>query len=211
MVCRQSVCEPYNPSAIKKTTFPAESLDDTSITLFDLPFYPEKPIIVTKAWANFLNPFVPALNATVIDTLIAAYRPIGELTSLGQITIAKWALAGLLANGLPSIGATSTLQGDIRTVVKSDGSSEIDGNYWFSGKGDVFVVDPEESKDWVKLRVDSTINGFAYSIRGAAPKVAISFLLVYCIIALSHVLYSVTSGESALRALALDIADRLLR
>lgn len=186
---------------------PAESLDYSSLSSFYLPFYPEKPIIVTESWANYLNPFVPALNTTVIDTLMSTYKPIGELKSEDQISIADWALAGLLANGLASIGATSTLQGDIKTVVKSDGSSEIDGNYWFSGKGDMFAVDPEESKDWVKLRVDSTINGYAYNIRGAAPKVAISFLLVYCIIALSHVLYAVISGESAFRALALDIAD----
>ncbi len=198
---------PRNPSWDGINDNPAESLDADSLTFFYLPFYPEKPIIVTEAWANNLNPFVPALNATVIDTLMSTYKPIGELTSEDQILIAKWALAGLLANGLASIGATSTLQGDIKTVVKTDGSSEIDGNYWFSGKGDMFAVDPEESKDWVKLRVDSTINGYAYNIRGAAPKVAISFLLVYCIVALSHVLYAVISGESALHALALDIAD----
>ncbi len=196
-----------NQSLYDYITPTAESLDVSGLTYFSLPLYPEKPITVTEAWANYLNPFVPALNTTVIDTLMSTPKPVRELKSEDQIGIAKWTLAGLLANGLASIGATSTLQGDIKTVVKPDGSSEIDGNYWFSGKGDMFAVDPEESKDWVKLRVDSTINGYAYNIRGAAPKVAISFLLVYCTIALSHVLYAVISGESAFRVIALNIAD----
>ncbi|KAF6226151.1 hypothetical protein HO133_009017 [Letharia lupina] len=175
----------------------AESLAKTIVSQFNLPFFPEKPIIVTEVWANYLNPFIPALNTTVIDTLMSTHAPVGELSSEEQIGTAKWALAGLLANGLASIGATSTLQGNLKTVVKSDGSSEWAGDYWFSGKGDVFTVDPEESKDWVKLRVDSTVNGYAYNIRGASPKVAISFLLAYCITALSHILYAGISGISS--------------
>lgn len=175
-----------------------ENLAVGSVVSYGPPFFPEKPITVTEAWANYLNPFVPALNTNVIDALMSTNLPARELSSKQQVTTAEWALAGLLANGLASIGATSTLQGNLKTIVKSDGSSEWDGNYWFSGKGDMFIVDPEESKDWVKLRVDSTINGYAYNIRGASPKVAISFLLTYCITALSHVLYAGISGKSPL-------------
>ena len=174
----------------------AEGEAKTGLTYYLLPQFPEKRVIVTEAWANYLNPFLPALNTTVIDALMSTNSPAGELSSLAQVDTARWALTGLLANGLASIGASGTLQGDIKTVVKPDGSSEFDGDYWFSGKGDVFNVDPEESKDWMKLRVDTTINGYAYNIRGASPKVAITFLLLYCIIALSHVLYAGISGKS---------------
>lgn len=173
----------------------AESTAHGQVSYFDLPSFPQKPIIVTEDWANYLNPFISGLNTTVIDALMSTYKPIEELSSLDQISLAKWALAGLLANGLASIGATGTLQGDIKTVVKSDGVSEWDGDSWFSGKGDMFIVDPEESKDWIKFRVDSTIEGYAYNIRGVSPKVAIAFLLAYCIIALGHVVYAGISGK----------------
>ena len=182
-----------DPNALQLSQ--AESAAASTYDVYYLPFFPEKPIIVTEAWANYLNPFLPALNTTVIDVLMSTYKPAAELNSLDRIDIAKYALAGLLANGLASIGATGTLQGDIKTVKKPDGSTEWDGDYWFSGKGDMFIVDPEESKDWVKFRVDSTMEGYAYNIRGASPKVAITFLLVYCIIALSHVLYAGISGK----------------
>ena len=185
-------------------TSPAENAADYTVTAYSLSFFPKKPIIVTEAWANYLNPFVPALDTTVIDALMSTYKPTGEQDSLQQIATAKLALSGLLANGLASIGATGTLQGKIKNVTGPDGLSEIDAKYWFSGKGDMFIVDPEESKDWVKLRVDSTMNGYAYNIHGASPKVAISFLLVYCIIALGHVLYAGISGKNRLDILVLN-------
>ena len=203
---------PFNRSAdTGSIATPAESAADGTVSTYLLPFFPEKPIIVTEAWANYLNPFVPALNTTVIDALMSTNAPAGELSSLQRIDIAKWALAGLLANGLASIGATGTLQGKIKNVTGLDGPSEIDGKYWFSGKGDMFIVDPEESRDWVKLRVDSTIDGYAYNIHGASPKVAISFLLVYCIIALSHVLYAGISGKNRLDILVLNLTQWPLR
>ena len=176
----------------------AESEAVISVVSYDRPFFPEKPITVTETWANFLNPFMPALNTTVIDALMSTYKPAGDLSPRQRVLVAKWALGGLLANGLASIGATATLQGNIKTLVKPDDSSAIDGDSWFSGKRDMFTVDPEESKDWVKLRVDSTINGYAYNIRGVSPKVAVSFLLAYCIVALSHVLYAGITGKSSL-------------
>ena len=173
----------------------AEQLAQDSVVFHELPFFPEKPVIVTEAWANYMNPSVPALNRTVIDILMSTNAPARKLDSVNRSTIAKLALAGLLANGLASIGATASLQGDIKTIVKSDGSRQWDGDYWFSGKGDMFIVDPEQSKDWVKLRVDTTINGYAYNMRGTSPKVAVAFLLAYCITALSHVVYAGISGK----------------
>ena len=158
------------------------------------PLYPEKLIIVTESWATYLNPFITSLNTTVIDALMTTPAT-RELSPKQKVITAKWVLAGLLVNGLASIGATSRLQGNIRTITRSDGSIQMDGSYWFAGKGEMFTVDPEESKDWVKLRVDTTIEGYAYNIRGASPKIAIAFLLTYCIIALSHVLYAGISGK----------------
>ena len=186
------------------TTSLVEVIAGDSVTNYYLPSFPQKPIIVTEAWANYLNPFVPALNTTLVDVLMSTVGSPRELKSSDQTTLADWVLAGLLANGLASIGATGTLQGNIKTVVQPDGSSEMDGDYWFSGKGDMFIVDPEESKDWVRLRVDSTIDGYAYNIRGASPKVAISFLLTYCIITLSHVLYAEITGKEAFGILILN-------
>ena len=147
-------------------------------------------------WARYLNPFVPALETTVIDVLISTMKSIAEQSSLDQTETAALALAGLVVNGLANIGPTlyRFLQGDLKRVTKPNGSSGADGKYWFSGKEDISTVGPEKSEDWVKLRMDSTIDGYAYDIRGPSPKIAISFLLTF--IALGHVLYAMISGNT---------------
>ena len=188
----------------------AEAIAIDNVVDYWRPLFPEKPIIVTEAWATYLNPFISSLNTTVIDALMTI--PVStNLSSQWKVDTAKWVLAGLLINGLASIGATSELQGKVKTIKATDNSIQLDGNYWFAGKGDMFIVDPEESKDWVKLRVDSTIAGYAYNIRGTSPKVAITFLLIYCVIALSHVLYAGISGKRVFYPSLLVHTDQLRR
>ncbi len=95
------------------------------------------------------------------------------------------------------IGSTSGLQGTLKTVVGPNNFTHIDGSYWFSGKGNIFEVDPVESKDWVKLHVSSIFQGYAYNVSGATPKVAIAFLLAYCLFVLAHVLHAAIYGFSS--------------
>ena len=160
---------------------------------FELPLFPQRPIILTEEWANYLNPTVLHLNTTVFNSLLGF-----NLSSRNLPVRAQMILAGMVANGLSRIGATSQLQGTIKQVVEPDGSLGLDGNYWFSGKGNnIFQVDPEEAKDWVKFRVSSTVEGYAYSTHGPTPKVAISFLLAYCFAAVAHILYAGISGISS--------------
>lgn len=148
---------------------------------------------MTEEWANYLNPTVPHLNTTVFNSLLGF-----NLSPRSLPVLAQMILAGMVANGLSKIGATSQLQGTVKQVVEPDGSLGLDGNYWFSGKGNnVFQVDPAEAKDWVKFRVSSTVEGYAYNTHGPTPKVAISFLLAYCVVAVAHILYAGISGISS--------------
>ncbi|KAF6238419.1 hypothetical protein HO173_003386 [Letharia columbiana] len=159
---------------------------------FELPGYPQRTVTVTEEWAAYLNPSVPLLNTTLFHYLMAS-----NVTSVHPAPNVKIILSSLLAIGLGSLGSTSTLQGTIRQVTQSDGSSAIDGDYWFSGKGNIFEVDASDSKDWVKFHVDSVLEGYAYSARGTIPKLAICLLMIYCVFAIAHVLYAGISGISS--------------
>ena len=159
---------------------------------FEFPYYPERSMIVTEDWAQFLNPTLLSQNTTIFNALMSS-----NMTAKDISVSARIILAGLIANGLSQIGSTSRLQGQVKTVINKDGTTGLDGNYWFSGKGDAFEVDPVASKDWIKLRVDTTFEGFSYNTRGKIPKIAIGFLLAYCLVALAHVLYAGTSGISS--------------
>ncbi|CAD6591999.1 MAG: hypothetical protein ASARMPRED_005907 [Alectoria sarmentosa] len=157
-----------------------------------LPLFPQRLIAVNADWAQYLNPSLSDSNTTVFNRLMASRLLIPDISVSARIV-----LTGLLANGLARIGSTSQLQGTVKTAVQPDGSESLNGDYWFSGKGDIFIVDPVESEDWVKLRVYSTMEGFAYNTTGATTKVAICFLLTYCIFALAHILYAGITGISS--------------
>ena len=182
-----------------------QTLADQSV-FFNQPMFPSIPIDIDVEWAEYLNPYVPSVNATVIDFLLKHNARNGSKVALPELNTME-IISGLMTNGLARSGFTGELQGKVKLTtdkkdtnvdtgngLKVDEDIAPDFNLWASGKSDVFTVDPEESKDWVKLRVDSTIQGYAYNIEGPAPKIAIAFLLTYCCFTLSHCFYSGISG-----------------
>ncbi|KAL8639714.1 MAG: hypothetical protein Q9228_003286 [Teloschistes exilis] len=163
----------------------AETLDGISSSVFISPIYPQRLITINSPWARYLNPFITELDTTVFHQLMQ-----NNLTLRDPAVSAGIILPSLLANGLSRIGIESSLQGDLRNPTDASGKTVPDSNAWFRGKGDAFVVDPEESKDWVKLKVDTTFQGYAYNAGGVGPKVAIIFLVTYCTFAITHTCYA---------------------
>ena len=164
------------------------------VVLFGYPEYPEKHIIINESWANYLNPFIPSLNTTVVNALMSNQPKNGYPFHI----LTRIVLSGLLANGLSRTVFTGQLEGTLKTnIPASPNASDIDGAYWLSGKGDMFSLDPAQSKDWVKLEVVTTVKGYAYSRRGVGPKFAIGVLVTYCFVAVAHLLYAAITGISS--------------
>ena len=181
--------------------FGGEQLDGTRyqntvdvVLNYHLPVFPQAVINIRESWAKYLDPQIPDLNTTVIDYMMKVNTH--NRTAAQPEILAQYLLAGLLTNGLARVGAGYELQGSPRLAISGpNGTTVFDGTYWVAGKGDFFTVDPEQSKDWVKLQVVSTIQGYAYNTRGAGPKAAIAFLLSYCALALSYTVYTGVSGS----------------
>ena len=168
--------------------------DKSKEFVFDYPKYPQKPIQMTTEWANFLNPYVEAQNSTVFELIMQQ-----EFLPDIYPTPFEVALTAMVTNGLGNIGYGRTLQGSIKSITGRDGSTAIDGNFWVSGQGDVFQVNDPESANWVKLRVTSFLEGYAYNTRSVPPIVAIVILMMYCVLALGHMFYSGIKGKLPLR------------
>ena len=170
----------------------AEELSTVREGVYYSPIFPERSVTVTRDWAKFLNPTIDHLNTTVFNNLM------GLDTGMHLNDQAGLILAEMMANGLARIGSTSQLQGTVKQVTEPDQSIGLDGNYWFAGKGNnVFQVDPGESKDWIKFRVSTTVNGYAYNTHGTVTRLAISFLLTYCLAVIAHIIYAGISGISS--------------
>ena len=161
-----------------------------SSIFFLLPIYPKRLINISLSWSKYLNPLVTDLNTTVFHRLMQS-----NLTDRRPGISAEIILPSLLANALARIGIESSLQGTPKMTTDSLGESEADGRSWFQGRGNALVVDPEQSKDWVRLKVYSTLLGYAYNTSGAGPKVAIAFLLAYCTLAIAHLCYGSITGK----------------
>lgn len=157
---------------------------------FLLPLYPDQTINISESWSRYLNPTVADLNTTVFHHLMQ-----GNMTSREPRVSAGIILSSLLANGLSRIGIESSLQGDLRRKNDSNGDSVIDANSWWRGKGDAFIVDPSESNEWVKLKLESFVTGYAYTTIGFGPKIAVAFMLIYIIFAAAHTCYAGISGK----------------
>ena len=163
---------------------------------FFSPIFPQRPLIITKEWASYLNSSIKNLNTTVFNNLMGLDPGSGSIAH--QRNNAEIILAEMGANGLSRIASTSQLQGTVKQVIESDQSVSLDGNYWFAGKdNNVFRVDPEESKDWVKFRVSTTVVGYAYNTHGRITKLAIGVPLAYYLVAVTHIIYAGISGISS--------------
>ena len=170
----------------------AEELSLEQKLFYYYPVFPQRPVVVTEDWARYLNPSIDHLNTTIINVLMGL-----DWVADGTVE-AQIILAGMVANGLARIGSGSQLQGTVKQTIEHDQSVGFDGDYWFTGKGNnVFQADPQESKDWVKLRISSAIEGYAYNTQGTTTKLAIGLLLAYCIIAITHIIYAGISGISS--------------
>ena len=171
---------------------PTGENDNTEIQFF-IPGYPQRLINITQEWAQYLDAMVESANRSVFGLLMQEHFVVQGSQSIAALnTFAAETLVLMVTNGLARIGFESTLQGSPRSI---PGTPYIDGNYWLSGKGNVFTVDPVESQDWVKFHVNSTLQGYAYNTQTLSPRLAIGVMILYCIIALAHVIYSGITGR----------------
>lgn len=61
----------------------------------------------------------------------------------------------------------------------------------------MFIVDPVQSRDWVKLKVITTVQGYGYSTRGTGAKFAVVILSIYCMVVVAHLPYAAITGISS--------------
>ena len=171
-----------------------------SPVFFYLPRFPERQIEIKASWGEYLNPTIPNLNRTVLDYLLTAngdspYATLGTTYKNDNVYAVQLTLTALLTNGLARVGYDYSFQGTPRVTSPPINYTNLDGTFWVYNKGDFFTVDPNQSRDWLKFKVVSTIQGYAYNTHGSSAKIAIAFLLLYCFLALASTLYAAISGE----------------
>lgn len=155
------------------------------VTPYTFQDFPLKPIRVSSEWASYLNPFVVDFNTTVFNTIC----------NMGVCDVER-TLGLMMTNGLALTGGSRGLEGNISLVPQGQGVFAVDGGKWLRGE-DIFVIDPEQSKHWVRLEVKTQVMGLVYATIGLPIKLAVVILATYIALALSHFIYACVSGFSS--------------
>ncbi|KAI4198357.1 MAG: hypothetical protein LQ346_002781 [Caloplaca aetnensis] len=164
--------------------------------VYQHPSLPQQSINISRSWAEYLDPSIQGLNTSLFN-LLSKERPF--YADVGtDLYMSTSILVILTVNGLARTGLGGTLQGDVKSIELNGGDGGLDGNYWLSGKGDVFDnVDPSQSRDWVTFRVYSNLQGYAYNTLTTPPRIAIAILTAYCLLVVGHTLYTGITGLSS--------------
>jgi hypothetical protein len=144
-------------------------------------------------WAEGVNIIIPNENITVFQKLckaegvwdhdVRAQEPMHAMEAI---------LSLLLVQGMGLTGHQSTIQGTLRGLGQGDLWQKeflpLHGS--FGNGGEVYEVNDTTKSKYPKLSFTVKANGYAYN-RSTATFLSTTTLLVYAVIALSHVLYSV--------------------
>lgn len=160
-------------------------------------------IYLAAAWARYLNPTTERKDGTVISQLASTTGMWNSSVAAEQDTFGEMIeaiLATMVANGISRAGYNATLLGTLKGAV--DPSDYWQGGWgreflpkrWLGGGGSAFDVDLDQQTSATKLTMHATVNGYAYSYRGATPIAAMVTLTVYSVLAILHFGWSSWTG-----------------
>ena len=190
----------------------SENVDTTADFMY--PFYPQRPITISSGWAQYLNPLVQSANRSVLSLYYDSNFLDNVTESQDLFLLEEFAdsltliLGNMVTNGLSRVGFWGGLAGTPRTQTV-DNTSWIDINHWLSGKNGIFSVNSSEEHNWVKLHVDSKLQGYSYNMQTVPPRIAVAILIIYCIIAVGHLLYTCITGRLIVESVTLCCGEML--
>jgi hypothetical protein len=106
-------------------------------------------------------------------------------------------LASLVANGMARNGFSSGILDNPEADLPYSLPDQTN-RQWLSGSDtNIFAIDPTDHRARLQLNITSTVTGLAYTTDGVPIKLAFVVLPIYCIDALSHLLYAAITGISS--------------
>ena len=147
----------------------------------DIFLWPTSTITISKEWAAFLTPHIYGQNTTVAEALIDS-----SPAAFDRAYTAENLLAALICNGLAQLVWPDVV--DVKGLLARDGDPEPSRRSlnatWTSQNHFMFTL-------------TSRLPGLAYTMDDFPIGIAVSVLLIYCMYALSHLVYTIYSGVSS--------------
>lgn len=174
------------------------------MSLSTAPNWTQKPVLLSKQWAESLNPKTSTQNQTVADNLLrtlpvtdnicpenGSYPPYTsvELRPQNRPFMHEVLVASLVANGMSYAAGTT----------EEWMQASRDGKQVWVGAGQlpyesVYRSDPPG----IVLTFNGFIAGYAWSLEGVPIKLALSVLTIYCVYTMVHLAYMFLTGHASL-------------
>lgn len=155
--------------------------------------FPLHHLTIPLEWAQYVDAEVVGRNSTVYSALWSSLNLNFSSLPNDPLSLEEVLLSSMFAIALSNIGVDRTLQGNI----KLNSYGTVDGTAWIDHNIDLFTVNAEKAKDWVKLQFDSDVQGFSYDASGRSVILALSVLGTYCLFAMLHLVYLCTTNISS--------------
>jgi len=165
--------------------------------------YPK--IALTAAWAEYLNPTMRNVNATIFSQMASSAglwnSSVVPNTAFNEVMVES-IITLMVLNGLARASYNITMAGTAKGGNVTDPGWPSNGaflNEFLPQKsmgwgGNAFDISPEEARLATMFTAHVEANGYAYNHRGLAQVAAMGVLLAYCSLALFHFFYSTVTG-----------------
>jgi len=156
-------------------------------------------VMVAASWAKYLNPTMLDENRTIFSEFAKSAglwnSPAELVLELNPVYVVESILSILTANGI----SRSTFHSQLVGALKDRWEEQFlpQRSKMMGPGGSVFDISDSERATSTEFTMTATVNGYAYSADGKAQKAAIVALLLYVVLALSHLAYSMWTGNSS--------------
>jgi hypothetical protein len=157
-------------------------------------------VSITSEWAASLTPPLSDQNTTVdaaFYSILNENLDTDQENSSQPAYIHEAVVASLVANGMARNGFDSGILDNPESDLPNSLPDQTN-RQWLSGSNtNIFAIDPPDPGAVYPLSIVSVVSGLAYTTDGVPIKLAFAVLPLYCIYALSHLLYAAINGISS--------------
>jgi hypothetical protein len=182
------------------------------------PLWPR--IAIAPTWAQAINPFINGSTTSIFSMLC---NSVGRLNNVALSTFPLNAIESILSvmitDGLSRIGSSAIIQGGLKGIddaypTKTWMKEFLPKAKVFGAGGSAFDYTYREGDQVTMLKATTVVNGYGYGLT-AATFLSTFVLLVYSVIAVTYVIYSIfianttsSSWESIAELVALAMNSR---
>lgn len=157
-------------------------------------------VSITSEWAASLTPPLSDQNTTVdaaFYSILNENLDTNQENSSQPAYIHEAVIASLVANGMARNGFDSGILDNPESDLPTSLPDQINRQWLLGSDTNIFDLDPTDPAAVYQFSITSAVSGLAYTTDGIPIKLAFAVLPLYCIYALSHLLYAAITGISS--------------